>query len=291
MGFRKLAPAGRPLQSRGFVVDRSGRHTAVIACAIAAGVVFGGGAVSAAPASADDRTEASGTVDGGLHGRTPARTEAPTPAPTRGRGPHNPVPPPPDPCPWPLPPPAAPPARTSQGGLVIGVPPMPSVTPVPIFGDRRIVGDVLTDGDFGISLPPPESPPVGGSVSGSAPTASGPAVPSALVAPSPVVPPAVPVVAAAPTGPPARSVPDLPAPGLVGPVPASSAAVPSAPRIPELPVHLPELRPDDLGRIASTALPGLAVLLGMTFLGGVVGYRQARAGYLLRAAGVGRFLQ
>jgi hypothetical protein len=165
------------------------------------------------------------------------------------------------------------------------------VTPVPIFGDRRIVGDGLVDGDFSITLPPPESPPVGGSVPGSAPTSSGPGAPSALVAPSPVVPPAVPAVAAPPVGPPPRSVPDLPAPGRVGPVPASSGADPSAPRNPELPVHLPELRPEDLGRIASTALPGLAALVGMTLLGGAIGYRQARASYLLRAAGVGRFLR
>jgi hypothetical protein len=51
------------------------------------------------------------------------------------------------------------------------------------------------------------------------------------------------------------------------------------------------LRSDDLGRIASSALPGLAALVGVTLLGGVIGFRQARAGYLLRAAGAGRFLR
>jgi hypothetical protein len=39
------------------------------------------------------------------------------------------------------------------------------------------------------------------------------------------------------------------------------------------------------------ALPGLAAIAGMTAMGGLVGYRQARAGYLLRAAGAGRFLR
>jgi hypothetical protein len=35
----------------------------------------------------------------------------------------------------------------------------------------------------------------------------------------------------------------------------------------------------------------LAAIAGMTALGGVIGYRQARAGYVLQAAGAGRFLQ
>jgi hypothetical protein len=52
-----------------------------------------------------------------------------------------------------------------------------------------------------------------------------------------------------------------------------------------------DLRDADLAKVVSMALPGLAAMAGMTALGGLVGYRQARAGYLLRAAGVGRFLQ
>jgi hypothetical protein len=52
-----------------------------------------------------------------------------------------------------------------------------------------------------------------------------------------------------------------------------------------------DLRGADLAKVVSMALPGLAAMAGMTAIGGVVGYRQARAGYLLRAAGVGRFLQ
>lgn len=276
-------------------MDRSGRRTAVVAWAIAVGVMFGGAAATAAPVSADDRTEAAGDADGDSRYRGPARGDAnDTPArPVRGPGPGTsaPVPPgpsppgpvPPDPCPWWFPPPSAPPARNSQAGLPVGVPSIASVTPVPVFGDGRIVGGARPDSEFGLSLPPvpaPESPP-----------AQGPGAPSALVAPSPVVPPAVPVVAAAPVGPPALSVPDMPAPGLVGPVPAAPASLPAVPQRPEPPPLLPELRPDDLGRIAASAVPGLAALVGMTLLGGVIGYRQARAGYLLRAAGAGRFLQ
>ncbi|MCW1957884.1 MAG: hypothetical protein KIH64_004915, partial [Mycobacterium sp.] len=52
-----------------------------------------------------------------------------------------------------------------------------------------------------------------------------------------------------------------------------------------------ELRNADLGHLVSTALPGLAALAGMTVLGGLLGYRQAKAGYVLRAAGAARFLQ
>ena len=52
-----------------------------------------------------------------------------------------------------------------------------------------------------------------------------------------------------------------------------------------------ELRNADLATVVSMALPGLAAMAGMTALGGLLGYRQARAGYQLRAAGAGRFLQ
>ena len=52
-----------------------------------------------------------------------------------------------------------------------------------------------------------------------------------------------------------------------------------------------ELRDADFAKIAALALPGLAAIVGMTAFGGVIGYRQAKAGYLLRAAGAGRFLQ
>ena len=39
------------------------------------------------------------------------------------------------------------------------------------------------------------------------------------------------------------------------------------------------------------ALPGLAGIVGITALGGFLGYRQAKVGYILRAAGSARFLQ
>lgn len=293
------------------MVDRSGRRTAVIAWTITVGAMFGGATATAAPALADERgPDSAGGVNVAEPHRAPVRTQVRAPGRTevppappspgvRGRGPADPPSPtpppvPPYPCLWWCPPLSAPPARNSQGGIVVGVPSMPAVTPVPVFGNGRIAGGTPPDGDIGLSLPPlpaPESPPAGGPVTGAVPPAQGPGVPSALVAPSPVVPPAVPVVGAAPVGPPALSVPDMPAPGSVGPVPAAPATRPAPPQRPEPPLRLPELRPDELGRIAATALPGLAALVGMTLFGAVIGYRQARAGYQLRAAGAGRFLQ
>ncbi len=58
-----------------------------------------------------------------------------------------------------------------------------------------------------------------------------------------------------------------------------------------LPGYQEALRAAEVGVLAAAALPGLAAIAGLTALGGFLGYRQARAGYLLRAAGAGRFLQ
>ena len=57
-------------------------------------------------------------------------------------------------------------------------------------------------------------------------------------------------------------------------------------------VGYPEyLREAKTGEVAALAVPGVLGLLALTALGGVVGYRQARAGHLVRAAGTARFLQ
>jgi hypothetical protein len=45
-----------------------------------------------------------------------------------------------------------------------------------------------------------------------------------------------------------------------------------------------------LTQIAALALPGVAGLAALTGAGGLVGYRQAKAGFALRAAGIARFL-
>jgi hypothetical protein len=57
-------------------------------------------------------------------------------------------------------------------------------------------------------------------------------------------------------------------------------------------VGYPEyLREAKTGEVAALAVPGVVGLLALTALGGVVGYRQARAGHLVRATGTARFLQ
>jgi hypothetical protein len=57
-------------------------------------------------------------------------------------------------------------------------------------------------------------------------------------------------------------------------------------------VGYPEyLRDAKTGEVAALAVPGVVGLLALTAFGGVVGYRQARAGHLVRATGTARFLQ
>lgn len=97
--------------------------------------------------------------------------------------------------------------------------------------------------------------------------AAGPAAQSAAAAP--LAPP-----------PPAPVTPQPPAPEPVVPKPNSTpnpfhASVPSV----------------NLHEVAAAALPGLAGIAALTALGGLLGYRQAKAGYVLRAAGTARFLQ
>ena len=45
-----------------------------------------------------------------------------------------------------------------------------------------------------------------------------------------------------------------------------------------------------MAELAGVALPGLAGIFGLTALGGLVGYRQAKAGHAVRTAGTARFL-
>ena len=67
---------------------------------------------------------------------------------------------------------------------------------------------------------------------------------------------------------------------------------PAAPPPESVRLGYPEyLRQATMTELASVALPGLAAILGLTALGGLLGYRQAKAGYLLPAAGAGRFLR
>ncbi len=161
--------------------------------------------------------------------------------------------------------------------------------PLPAAVDNR--GLILVPGP--VSVSPPVTRLVGGvSLQLPGPEIPVPPAPAAAGGTGPV------------QGPPASAPPGgvaaerSAAVGLAGPPNRSSG--PSAPSSrppsagPGVAVRLgyPEyLRQADITGLALVALPGLAALLGLTAIGGVLGYRQAKAGYLLRAATAGRFLR
>jgi len=49
------------------------------------------------------------------------------------------------------------------------------------------------------------------------------------------------------------------------------------------------LRTASVGDMAAVAVPGVTGILGLTLAGGLLGFRQARAGQALRANGTARF--
>jgi len=255
-------------------VNTSWRRAPVIAWAITAGLLYGAvGIGTAASAGADARSPGTDDTsnDSGprRHGRDGTR-------PDNGSGAWQPG----DPGPWP-----APIAGGDSGnnGLIF-VPDVAATIPVPVFGDR-VESPVATDAlpeDMVSVVAPVAAPPVP-----AAPTvpvahpSSGPRavrVPAAP-APRPSAPRAIPV-APAPASPPAAPLP-----------PQQPPALGAAPPVPVRLGYPDDLRDADLAKVVSMALPGLAAMAGMTALGGLVGYRQARAGYELRVAGAGRFLQ
>jgi len=289
-------------------VIRSRRRTTVVSGMIAAGVLSGGvGMVATAPAAADPAGSGSAhATDGSTTGergdgnirrqRRPAET-APATSPDRGSAGRVPIPagsaevphvrwPCPWPWPWPIIRPVVPPEPGSGRGNsgFIAIPPAaaaPQVpVPMPIPTVSVGVEPELPDGD----LVPAESPvaaPLGVAVP-PRPPAPAPFVPGLRAAAPPSARSApVPATPFSATVLPARVAPDpLPRPGPVSEPPESVRLGYPA-----------ELRDADFAKVAALALPGLAAIIGMTAFGGVVGYRQAKAGYLVRAAGAGRFLQ
>jgi len=106
---------------------------------------------------------------------------------------------------------------------------------------------------------------------------------------APPAPQGQPDRAATPAAPPPPAVP------LAGGITPPAAPVPQRPSAgappPEGRLGYPAyLRNADFAQVAAVALPGLAAILGVTALGGFLGYRQAKAGFVLRAAGTARFL-
>lgn len=257
------------------------RRAPVIALAIAAAALSGGvGVAAAAPAVADDG-RAAGDSGNDPGPRRPSRGDGP--GVTAGSADDG-SRPPGDPCPWwPRPIPQVLPAEggSSRGnsGLIVPATLIPT-TPVPVFGDQR----APAAGPVALPVVPAFTPAAPAAPGNAAPpTVAFPAAPRAV----PVAPIARrPSAPAAATAPPARVSPPA---TRTAPAQGSAVMVQSPP-----PVRLgypEELRDADLAKVLATALPGLAAMAGMTALGGLVGYRQARAGYLLRAAGAGRFLR
>jgi hypothetical protein len=138
----------------------------------------------------------------------------------------------------------------------------------------------------------------GGAVTVPAPR--GPAVASKLavsIAPPPDLAPTgmdAPLNAPAPLAP----VPDLPQQPPVPPPPVPPAPPQSSDNVAQLsePVayragYSDYLRNAGMAEITSIALPGVAGILIVTLGGGFIGYRQARAGHIIRAQGIARFLR
>ncbi len=257
-------------------MNRSQRRAAVIKRSIAAGLLCAGiGVVLVVPAAADAGDGTGGAVasnnDGAVRGH-PAGTDGSTGAVAARprRGPRN-VPPSsedqwhprpfwcefvwPD---WPI----FPPLPYTRNRNVFIVPFAPVGTPVSVVAGvadtgvhaSTALGDVPLEAASSVS--PAAAEPVAGP-SGAVQIAEFPA--------------------AAP--PPPTAPPPVPAPENVAPAPNRA------------PVKLPDLPSPNLGQIAVVALPGLAGIAALTALGGFLGYRQAKAGYVLRAAGTARFLQ
>lgn len=153
------------------------------------------------------------------------------------------------------------------------------VAAVPEFDLRPVAG-------VGAPTPDPASDRMlGGLASASKPAAArdGSAVES------PAVPLSVSVAVPPSQGgpwPPVPPPPPPPKPTVPTPItPPASAPQPATPQRTETVVTQPSL-----GRLATLALPGLAGLASLTGAGSYLGYRQAKAGFALRAAGTARFL-
>ena len=257
-------------------MNRSQRRAAVIKGSIAAALLCGGagmGAVTPAVADVGGYDHGRDVSDHGAPGRPgqpaadgsgTAKTEGPrrglrTPAPSDDPDWH----PRPD---WPC---------------HILLPIVPFVPPLPYTGNRN--GIIFLAGGVGMQAPIA----VLGGVTDTGEHAS-----TEIDTSAPEAAPAAPPAAVEPPGPAAAALamPELSPPAAPPPLPPQpeSVAAPMDLDRNELPDHLQQM---NLGRIAATALPGLAGIAALTALGGFLGYRQAKAGYVLRAAEPARFLR
>lgn len=263
-------------------MNRSQRCAAVIRGAIAAGLLCAAfGITAVVPAVADAGGDDGGSIASNHHGHSwgePSPADGESSGTPPRRGPRAPMPPSdaekpewhPHHWPWPWPChivwPVLPAVQVYTGNrnrfILPQGPTMPALTTV-LSG----VGETGEHASTVISGAAPDAPEA-------APPAAGPAdTPAAgLSGRAASVPAALPEVPAAPPSP-SRG-------------PETVAAAPNPPT-----TGPPGMPSANLGQIAALALPGLAGIAALTALGGFLGYRQAKAGYVLRAAGPGRFLQ
>lgn len=141
----------------------------------------------------------------------------------------------------------------------------------------------------GVAAPPITSPPVSGSATGRILTGVTPAETEAP-------PPAAPAIAptAGPLPPSAASLgPPVPAAAPLATPPAAPAVDPQPVAAQVNPIRLgypAYLQSASVAEITALAFLGVAGLVTLAGVGGFVGYRQARSGFALRAAGTARFL-
>ncbi len=282
---------------QGTCVNRSQRRAAVISWAVTAAVLCG--VAGAAPAQGDTADAAQSGDEVG--GKPRARSQAPIARPndsvtyrrTAGRAAvRESVGVPTDtgnlaetaqwPChrPWPVWP--VPPEPIAGNGGHFGVA-IAVTSPVlyPTVTERPLPA---VEGLAGTAAASPEDPAV------LAPASPARAIPPAAPASSPRAPVALDSSTRGPVS--------LSAPAAAGPVKAFTPPAASAPQRgdgtlpPAARLGYPGyLRDADMAQVATLALSGLAGILGMTALGGFLGYRQAKVGYMLRAGGIARFLQ
>ena len=287
---------------QGTCVNRSQRRAAVISWTVTAAVLCG--VVGAAPAQGDraDATQSGDEVggkprarsqspvarpnDSGAHRRTVGRaavresvgvpTDTGNPGETAQWPCHLPWPVPPEPV-WPAPPaPVAGNRGHFVGPIAVTSPVLyPTVSERPLPAVEGLAGTAAASPEDSAVLPP---------------ASPARATPPAAPASSPRAP--VPLDSS-PRAPVSLSAPAAAGPGKAFTPPAASAPQRGAGTLPVAArVGYPGyLRDADLAQVATLALSGLAGILGMTALGGFLGYRQAKVGYMLRAGGIARFLQ
>lgn len=274
----------RPSAVKGFPsVNRSHRRSAVMSWSLAAWMVCSVvGFLTTAPTSADTDSGGNGaTVTHRQAGRGPDGPARPAGAAERsdgqrgGRGTAPGTRPSHDwpwPCPdWPYWPPLLPPVDTevdNRNALFIDGEGAATVTP-PMSG---VTAMTVTSVPGLSDLAKPE-------------TANGPDAepPGAANAPAPAT------LLSSPMNRP-NGGPMLPSPSPPAPRPASGpprpAGLPSASSAPQPAAPAAS----GLAKVAAQALPGLVGLAALTGVGGLLGYRQAKAGFALHAAGTAGYL-